>query len=148
LLVGSKKDKESSGLKRYIKYLSRLSFFTILISLVWGVSASIGLSPNDLEKGHFIAAPDTTDTDTTLRFPIPESQNPYDATPSGGLYLSDPSNIKKDVIYDPLYNEYTITNKIGAIDYRNPASFSFDEYMKWDTRRALDSYWQERANSA
>ena len=140
-------DKESSGLKRYIKYLSRLSFFTILISLVWGVSASIGLSPNELEQGHFIAPPDSAGTDTTLRFPIPRSQNPYDATPSGGLYLSNPSNLKREVIYDPKYNEYTITNKIGTIDYRNPASFSFDEYQKWDTRRALDNYWQERANS-
>ncbi len=141
------KDKESSGLKRYIKYLSRLSFFTILISLVWGVSASIGLSPNELEKGRFIAPPDTTFTDTTLRYPIPESQNPYEINPSGGLYLSNPSNLKQDVIYDPKYNEYTITNKIGTLDYRNPASFSFDEYRKWDTRQALDTYWQERANS-
>jgi len=142
------KDKESSGLKRYIKYLSRLSFFTILLSLVWGVSASIGLSPGDLEQGRFIAPPDSASSDTTLRFPIPKSQNPYDATPSGGLYLSNPSNLKQDVIYDPKYNEYTITNKIGSLDYRNPASFSFDEYRKWDTRQALDSYWQERANSA
>jgi len=124
------KDKESSGLKRYIKYLSRLSFFTILISLVWGVSASIGLSPNDLEKGHFISPPDSAGTDTTLRFPIPKSQNPYDETPSGGLYLANPSNLKQDVIYDPKYNEYTITNKIGTIHYRNPASFSFEEYWK------------------
>ena len=142
------KDKESSGLNRYIKYLSRLSFFTILISLVWGVSASIGLSPADLEKGHFIAPPDSIRTDGSLRFPIPKSQNPYEATPSGGLYLNNPSNLKQDVIYDPKYNEYTITNKIGSIDYRNPASFSFDEYRKYDTRRALDSYWQERANSS
>ena len=142
------KDKESSGLKRYIKYLSRLSFFTILISLVWGVSASIGLSPNDLEQGHYISPPDSAGPDTTLRFPIPESKNPYDVTHSGGLYLKNPSNLKEDVTYDPKNNEYTITNKIGTLDYRNPASFSFDEYRKYDTRRALDSYWQERANSS
>lgn len=140
-------DKESSGLKRYIKYLTRLSFFTILISLVWGVSASIGISPKELKQGHFIAPPDSASADTTLRFPIPKSQNPYDVTPSGGLYLNNPSNLKQDVIYDPVHNEYTLTRKIGNLDYRNPASFSFDEYRKWDTRRALDSYWQERANS-
>jgi len=134
-------------LKRYILYLSRLSFFTILISLVWGVSASHGLSPDELEQGHFLALPDTARTDTTLLFPIPDSQNPYDITPSGGIYLNNPSNLKQDVIYDPKYKEYTITNKIGSLDYRNPASFSFDEYLKWDTRRALDSYWQERANT-
>ncbi len=142
------KDKESIGLKRYIKYLSRLSFFTLLISLVWGVSSSLGFSPNQLQQGHFIALPDTTQPDSTLLFPIPESQNPYDVKPSGDLYLKDPSNLKQEVIYDPLFNEYTITNKIGSIDYRNPASFTFDEYRKWDTRRALDSYWRERANSS
>ncbi len=140
-------DKESSGLNRYIKYISRLSFFTILLSLFWGVSASIGLSTNEMEQGHFIAAPDSTGSDSTLRFPIPKSQNPYDEPPSGGLYLDNPSNLKQDVIYDPKYNEYTITNKIGSLNYRNPASFSFDEYRKWDARRALDSYWQERANT-
>ncbi len=142
------KDKEYSGLKRYIQYLSRLSFFTILISLVWGVSTSRGISPVELEQGRYITLPDTTSSDTTLLFPIPDSQNPYDNNPSGGLYLNNPTNQKQDVIYDPVHNEYTITNKIGTLDYRNPASFSFDEYRQWDTRRALDSYWQERANSS
>lgn len=135
-------------MNRYIGYISRLSFFTILISLVWGVSASIGISPNESNQGHFIVPPDSAKPDTTLLFPIPDSQNPYDVNTSGGLYLNNPSNIKQDVIYDPVNNEYTLTNKIGNIDYRNPASFSFDEYRKWDTRRALDSYWSERANSA
>jgi len=142
------KDKESSGLNRYIKYLSRLLFFTILISLVWGVSASFGLSPVESGQGHFISPPDSTGSDTTLRFPIPRSQNPYDVTPKGDLYLNNPSNQKQEVIYDPASNEYTVTDKIGSLNYRNPASFSFDEYRKWDTRRALDSYWQERANSS
>jgi len=134
-------------LKRVIKYTFRLTFFVILISLVWGVSASRGLSPGEREQGRFIVPPDTTNADTTLLFPIPNSQNPYETNPSGGLYLENPSNIKQDVIYDPLNNEYTVTNKIGDLDYRNPASFTFDEYLKWDTRRALDSYWSERANS-
>ncbi len=142
------KDKESSGLKRYIQYLSRLSFFTLLISLVWGVSATLGFSPGKLEQGRFISLPDTIQPDSTLLFPIHESQNPYDLNPSGGLYLKNPSNQKQEVIYDPINKEYTLTNKIGTINYRNPASFSFDEYRKWDTRRALESYWSERANSA
>ena len=136
-------------MKRYNQSLIRLSFFTtLLISLVWGVSASLGVSPGKMEPGHFLSLPDTTRSDSTLPFPIPDSQNPYDVNPSGGLYLKNPSNLKQDVIYDPVTNEYTVTQKIGSLDYRNPASFSFDEYRKWDTRRALDSYWRERANSA
>ncbi len=135
-------------MKRYIRYFFRLSFFTLLISLVWGVSASSGLSLAELGPGHFIPPPDSTRPDTTLRFPLNQSQNPYEVNPTGGLYLNNPSNLKEDVIYDPVNNEYTITNKIGEIDYRKPASFSFDEYREYDTRRALDNYWRERANSA
>ncbi|MEI6062575.1 MAG: cell surface protein SprA, partial [Bacteroidota bacterium] len=134
-------------MKRYIRYVSRLSFFTILISLIWGVSASRGIVPDKLQQGRFIAPPDSAGSDTTLRFPIKNSQNPYDVNPTGGLYLKNPSNLKEDVIYDPVNNEYTVTDKIGNIDYRNPVSFTSDEYMKWDTRRALDNYWRERANS-
>jgi len=115
---------------------------------VWGVRASRGLEPNALEKGRFITPPDTIRKDTTLLFPIPSSKNPYDVVPSGGLYLKNPSNLKQEVIYNPAFNEYTLTNKIGTIDYQYPASFSFDEYRKWDSRQALDSYWRERSKSA
>jgi cell surface protein SprA len=135
-------------LKKYIKYTFRFSFFTVLISLVWGVSSSLGISPEKLGQGHFVAIPDSSGPDTTLIFPIPASQNPYEVNPSGGLYLENPSNQKQDVIYDPINNEYTITDKIGSFDYRNPASMSFDEYRKWDTRKALDNYWKERANAS
>lgn len=141
------KEKEYSGLKRYIRYTFRLSFFTILISLVWGVSTSRGISPAEMKPGHFIPPPDSSGPDSTLRFPLKESKNPYDVNPTGGLYLDNPSNLKQDVIYDPVNNEYTVTTKIGSIDYMNPASFSFDEYRKWDTRKALNNYWQERAGS-
>ncbi len=142
------KNKEYNSLKRYIRYTFRLSFFTILISLIWGVSSSRGISPAEMERGHFIPPPDSTLPDTTLRFPIRESKNPYDVNPTGGIYLDNPSNLKQDVIYDPVNNEYTVTTRIGNIDYLNPASFSFDEYREWDTRRALDSYWRERATSS
>jgi hypothetical protein len=120
-------EKEFSRLKKYIRYIFRLSFFTILISLIWGVSASRGIYPGELEQGRFIAPPDSAGPDTTLRFPLKGSENPYEVTPSGGLYLDNPSNLKQDVIYDPVNNEYTITNKIGSIDYLNPASMSFNE---------------------
>ncbi len=135
-------------MKNYIRYAFRLSFFTLLTSLVWGVSTSRGLSPDEYGKGHFITIPSAESPDTTLPFPIPKSENPYDVVPTGGLYLKDPANQKQDLIYDPVNNEYTITNKIGNIDYQHPASFSFDEYRKWDTRQALDSYWRERAKSS
>ncbi len=135
-------------MKRFIKYTFRLLFFAFLLSLVWGVRASIGIAPKLRDQDHPAAIPDTSEPDSTLRFPIPSSQNPYDVNPSGGLYLKNPSNEKQDVIYDPVNNEYTVTDKIGTLDNRPPASYTFDEYRKWDTRKALDSYWRERSGSS
>jgi len=140
-------DKEYTGLKRYIRYTFSLSFFTILISLVWGVSAPFGISQHESGPNNIFSPPDSIRKDSLL-FPLQESQNPYDIDPTGGIFLNDPSNLKQDVIYDPVNNEYTLTNKIGTLDYRNPASLTFDEYRNYDTRQALNSYWRERANSA
>lgn len=135
-------------MKRFNTYHLRFIFPILLVSLIWGVSATPGIAPADEPTGHFIIPPDSTDPDSTLLFPIPESQNPYDVVPSGGLYLKNPSNIKEDVIYDPSSNEYVLTRKIGNINYTNPTSFTFGDYMKYDTRKALDSYWRERAGSS
>lgn len=120
----------------------------MLISLVWGVSAHKGLwqsvkPPLSISSHTEIE----TSPDTTLRFPLKENQNPYEENQSGGINLKDPSNLKQEVEYDPKNNEYTITKKIGDLDYQNPASMSFEEYRKWDTQKALSKYWNERATA-
>jgi cell surface protein SprA len=134
-------------LKKSVTNLFSISFFIILSSLVWGVSASRNNSPGASRRNDFLPPPDTNNPDTTLHFPIPDNRNPYETSPSGGLYLKDPSNLKQDVTFDPANNEYTLTNRLGTLDYKNPASFSFDEYRKYDTRKALDAYWRERSGS-
>lgn len=141
--------KAFNSLKRYISYASSLIFFILLISLTWSVGIA---NTNDNKFNELVPSAAPPDSiikgDTTLRFPIPNNQNPYENNSSGGLYLKNPANLKQDVEYDPVHNEYILTNKIGSLDYRKPASLSFDEYRNWDTKRALDSYWRERANSA
>ena len=134
-------------MKKYIKYSVTLIFFITVFSLVWGIGSAHYSSDNQ-DYGRFIPPPDSVNPDTTLLFPIPNDPNPYETNPDGGLYLKNPSNVKQDVQFDPLNNEYTVTDKIGTLNYRNPASFTFDEYRKWDTRKALNSYWQERANAS
>jgi cell surface protein SprA len=132
-------------LKNLLKNILRLSLLTLVILVSWNPSPGSGIAGDDHPSGHFINPPDSTDkTDTTLRFPIQQSNNPYDQPKEGGLYLSNPSNIKEDVIYDPKTNEYTLTRKIGNLDYTRPASFSFDEYKNWDLQQAVDRYWQEK----
>ncbi|MCK7535281.1 MAG: hypothetical protein MZV63_31980 [Marinilabiliales bacterium] len=100
-----------------------------------------------MEQGHFIVPPDSARPDTTLLFPIPENENPYDITPSGGLYLNNPSNQKQDVIYDPQNNEYTVTNKIGDINYLYPASFRSTNTLTGIRAAHSTVTGSERANS-
>lgn len=133
-------------MKKYIYFTFRLVVITFLISQVWGVSASHGIWKNSSHKS-IQSKVESASPDTSLLFPIKESQNPYDEGTKGGINLKDPSNLKQEVEFDPKSNEYTITRKIGEIDYRNPASMSFDEYRKWDTDKALSKYWSERANA-
>ncbi|MBK7214721.1 MAG: cell surface protein SprA [Bacteroidales bacterium] len=135
-------------MKRITKYLFRLSAITVILSLGWGIQFSLGFSAGPRHDGRFINPPDSTgNEDSTLRFPIPQNENPYDQINNGGLYLKDPSNIKEDVVFDPESREYTVTSKIGDYDYRNPTSFTFDEYKDWDMKKSVNKYWKEKAKS-
>lgn len=120
----------------------------ILLSAVLGFSDA-GIPIHLLYDKTPANPPDTT-PDTTLLYPIPEKNSPYDIVPSSKLYLNEPSNIKQNVEYDPITNEYVITNKIGELNYMNPASLDFKEYQEWDMRRAVNRYWidKSRSNSA
>lgn len=136
-------------LKRSTRYIYRLSAITLILSLIWGIQYSSGISSGPQKQGHFLNPPDSIeDGDTTLRFPIKQSANPYDQNPSGGLYLKDPSNVKEDVVFDPESREYTVTRKIGDMNYGNPASFSFDEYKNFDLKKSVNKYWADKAKSS
>ncbi len=128
------------------KYTSRISLVALVVFTTVGIAFSFGSSLGKQETGYSAAVPPPGD-DTTTVFPIPQTTNPYDPKPTGGLYMKDPPNMKTELEYDPVTNEYTIKRKIGNFDYLNPASFSFDEYKNWDLKRAVDSYWAERSKT-
>ncbi len=135
-------------MKKFAKHILRLSTLIVILTLGWGIPFTLGLSSGPQKEGRLLNPPDSiTGGDTNLRFPLREGLNPYEKPTNGGLYLKDPSNIKDDVIFDPASNEYTLTRKVGELNYRYPASLSFDEYKNWDMRKALDKYWQERSQS-
>lgn len=81
-----------------------------------------------------------------LKYPIKQKSNsPFefqnDSTP---LYLSEPSNIRNEITYDPERNEYKIQRKIGDRDYGPPIYKSFDEYKDEEFNHSLKKYWVQK----
>ncbi|MDH5398563.1 MAG: cell surface protein SprA, partial [Cyclobacteriaceae bacterium] len=69
-------------------------------------------------------------------FSNPTSQSP--------LILSNPGMLSLDVEIDTGMN-YTITEKIGALNYRPTSQMSFDEFKRYREREMLKDYWRSRS---
>ena len=69
--------------------------------------------------------------------------NPGSESP---LLLDNPSNIEHEVTLDSVNGTYTITEKVGDMDYRTPSTMTFDEYMKHRDREMLKNYWNNRSS--
>ncbi|OQY03251.1 MAG: cell surface protein SprA [Bacteroidetes bacterium 4572_117] len=92
------------------------------------------------------AVNDTIVEDTTkLLYPFKDNSNPYaPKTQSSPLYLSNPSNIKTEVEYNPITGKYTISEKIGNFNYRPSTSMSLDEYRVLSRKKSIGYYWAEQ----
>ena len=84
----------------------------------------------------------------SLRFPLqdrrgdwlsPNYYNPFD--------INDTSVIQRDIQYDPLTNEYYMTEQVGDIMYRKPTYLTFDEMYRLQSQKAEDEYFNERAQT-
>jgi len=93
-------------------------------------------------------APDSTKT--KLLFPFNDfTGNPYmDNQNSSPLFLSPPSNIDREIIYNPETNTYEFVNKIGEFNYRPPTTMDFDEFQDYELTRDVSDYWNERNQTA
>ncbi len=114
-----------------------------LILIVTGfqlqVSASNGFVLNN--------PPDTIPDSLKLRYPIPreggiDSRKTPESSP---LYFSDPSNITTEVEFNPQTGEYEVKRKIGNLDYRPAKYMDLNEYLGYDLKNSLRSYWKERS---
>jgi cell surface protein SprA len=77
-----------------------------------------------------------------LPYPIQDNVNPFGG--SGRITLTDPSNIKNVIEYDPETGKYYFYQRIGdRIDYRNPTVMTFDEYMAYINKNSVKDYWKE-----
>ncbi len=73
-----------------------------------------------------------------------ESWDPTDPGHQGGLYLSNPGNVKDSVYYDPKENNFFFNQNIGTMRFRNPSYMTFEEYMDYDMEKSLRNYWKQR----
>ncbi len=58
--------------------------------------------------------------------------------------LSDPSNIKTEIVYDPATKLYYIHTKLGDNDILTPYTLTPEQYNEMMTRRELFGYFQQR----
>src|SRR5690606_32383100 len=80
------------------------------------------------------SAQDTTALDS-IRLTYPLKDYPFlNLSPrrKSGFGLDNPSNIKREVIYDPVTRQYIIREKLGSTLYRPPQYFSFEEYQRYE----------------
>ena len=96
---------------------------------------------------------DSVSKDTTeLQYPFKDDDgNPFsESAPQSPLFLNKPSNISSSVNYDPVTNQYILTEKIGEMDFRRPTVMSFKEFYDYDAQVSMRNYWvsKSRATSA
>lgn len=63
------------------------------------------------------------------------------------LGLQQPSNIQREVEFDPISRQYVVREKIGNTLYRPPQYFSFDEYQKYENKLLKQSFWDQYSGS-
>ncbi|MFM8711162.1 MAG: cell surface protein SprA, partial [Sphingomonadales bacterium] len=83
----------------------------------------------------------------TLRFPLYDRYaNPYLLRRSFGFDLRDTSVVRRRVEYDPITRRYYSTEMIGNQNYRTPASFSMEEFLRLKGREDEVEYFRKRAS--
>jgi len=98
----------------------------------------------------FLLASGVWAQDTTLHYPIPESNSyPFSTSDyNSPLYLRNPPNISSKVIYDPLTGKYVFSETMGSWNYRNPTVMTMDQYQQYAFRRSMQDYWRLKASGA
>jgi len=96
---------------------------------------------------------DSLNVDTThlqLLFPFAEQTgNPYlDTLNQSPFFLKDPSNLKKEIIYEPKTNTYKFVSKVGNFEFRTPTQLDFKDFQRLDLKNEIKRNWQKRAQSA
>jgi cell surface protein SprA len=77
-------------------------------------------------------------SDSTLAYPFLGNQ-------SGGMFMNTPGNIKSQVSYDILNNQYSLQNKIGELKLGRSTTLDFKEYQQYKMKNSIADYWNDRS---
>ncbi len=108
---------------------------------------------SNISNAQNVSYPNSTSPDSSkvdLLFPFNDfTGNPYlDKQNSSPLFLNPPTNIDREIVYNPETNSYEFVNKIGEFYYRPPTQMDFDEYQKYELEKDVADYWNERTQTA
>ena len=139
-------------IRTFVKNILLLTVIFTLLSLSGGLGtgAEVTSSPtplfNDIPTEEIIASPDTI----TEPLPYPFSDRPAFGQPAqrdtSGLFLRRPSNLTRQVEYDPVTGKYIFYEKIGNLNYRLPQAMSLEDYIDYDFEKSVRDYWRSRKN--
>nr|WP_238387227.1 cell surface protein SprA [Sphingobacterium olei] len=89
---------------------------------------------------------DNVSDSTKLKYGFKD--NPFIKLPKSyrPISLGQPSNIEREIIFDPETKQYIIREKIGSKLYRPPLYLSIDEFSKYEFNRLQKNYWEELAD--
>jgi cell surface protein SprA len=98
-------------------------------------------------SGNAFAQTNTSLADSLqVKYPFKDSRI-LDLRPKPGLYLPNPSNIKRSVEFDPVTKRYIIQEKIGDRAYRAPQYLSIGEYQKYENEKLKKDYWKQLSDA-
>jgi cell surface protein SprA len=81
-----------------------------------------------------------------LPYPIKDSRS-NGLNNNSGIALRNPSNVNDSVVFNPLTKTYVIYQKIGGKFYRQPTTYSFEEFWAMRSKQAEQEYFRKRANT-
>jgi cell surface protein SprA len=103
---------------------------------------------NDFKVSSIVV--DSTDKDSNeidLIYPFDDESNKGFDDNQSPLFLGDPSNVKKEFIYDPETGEYNFYQKIGDDYFREPNKMSLDEYLNYDMEQSNNDFWRQKSDA-
>lgn len=70
---------------------------------------------------------------------------PFNNTQNGGLYLSDPSEVK--IEYDADLKKYVVVKKIGDYYVKHPVYMTLEEYKAYSLKKDMLNYYQNKVGA-
>lgn len=134
-------------MKPFLKYTIVAVVSFGLLAAVMNSNARVASSQRSFQRG-LVGGNDSPAVGCDSCTPPDQSGlDPWYYSNNGNMRLSDPSNIKKTVTYDPDSNLYIYEQKLGNKDYRPPMYMTQEEYIYYDMKKSVHDYWRQREHA-